>query len=240
MFVDVNGARVQLRELWRICMISVLTGSLYQYFWTHQVSRDLSRMLPGRRVFVVPTIVAILVSQLSVLAISAFSLWELPARYPYAIAATLLAVPGFVAIWAISRLVMAVQREVCDQRDRLAQPLIVIALYVASLAVGAAAVRPMSGVGALDIALNALLSGIVLPLWLLYLQGSLNRSLLKFPVLDDDAISFGALEYGGSARAVGMRSKLAASGRRVQVIERFDIVPKVTIALFVICTLAYA
>ena len=122
--------------------------------------------------------------------------------------------------------------------------LVSIGLIAAGLGIGIAGVQPgdpmITGgeLGPLDRVLAAWSTGLVLPLWLLYVQHGLNEALGRMNPVTEAEEQYGAFS-GDEKQSARIRERLREHYSANERSEELDIVPWVTAVVAAICTAVF-
>jgi membrane associated rhomboid family serine protease len=232
MYALISGTRVHLRPLWQAYLLSLVTGSVYQLVWLVRTGRELAAAR-SLRTQPIAWIVQVASAEVVVLLGAATGMHSFGVMtWPIVLGVGLL---GARAIADVSTQVRTLQDEWKVPGHRV-EVNAACALFVVGLAIGAAAVAPDSmSVTARLIA--ALMGGIILPFWLLYLQYGVNAAVAQMETTSDEVEAFGALAPGVDLTT--MRTRLASHVAREQAGEQLDVRPWATLGLAALCTVVW-
>ncbi|MCB0879232.1 MAG: rhomboid family intramembrane serine protease, partial [Thermoleophilia bacterium] len=244
MYVTVSDSRrIHVRPLWQAFLLSLATGSLYQLYWSFMTARELSgaRVTASWRAIAWPLVL---------LGSAALVLWAAVDDGFSSSARTLMMVAGFgTAGWAAFDISAAGEQlqfraGVEQERWYRLRPLVAIGLIAAGLGIGIAGVQPgdpmITGgeLGPLDRVLAAWSTGLVLPLWLLYVQHGLNEALGRMNPVTEAEEQYGAFS-GDEKQSARIRERLREHYSANERSEELDIVPWVTAVVAAICTAVF-
>ena len=233
MHVRAGDTQVPIRPTWRSFVLSMLTGSMYQLYWIVAVGRELAALGAAPRIPAPALAAMVVVSQVVVLAIAAIGATS---------ALALVAAVGALFVGSLAMVVLAgsifeLQRRVAVSRPADAR--LAVVLFVVGCGIGAVGVLPHDGLPISTRMVDVLVTGLVLPFWLLYLQHQLNGALLRMDPTSEDEDLFGGATTGDATQQL-MRARLAEWHRSRARITEQDLTPWVTFGLMATCTLVFA
>jgi membrane associated rhomboid family serine protease len=242
MYVNFSDTRrMHVRPLWQAFLLSMATGSLYQVWWLGRTAYELEGAGASTRARVAAW-------PLGMLGAAALVLWAAVASPGPDQQAAAMVIGGALAVG----LGLDLGRTIGSFQDRAGvaptewyrvKPAFAVGLLVIALGIGVAGVQPgdpeIAGVlDPLERAINAWATGLLLPIWLLYLQHGLNQALMLLGPVTHAEDHFGTL--GGSAEeAERIRARLAIHHRSHQASEQLEDMPWVTASVAAICTAVF-
>lgn len=236
-----DSRRMHVRPLWQAFLLSIATGSLYQVWWLGRTAYELEGAGSSTRVRVAAW-------PLGMLGVAALVLWAAVASPGPAQQTAAMVIGGAAATWLGLDLGSTIRHfqdraGVAQAEWYRVQPAFAVGLLVVALGIGVAGVQPgdpeIAGVlGPLERAINAWATGLLLPIWLLYLQHGLNQALVLLGPVTHAEDHYGML--GGSAEdAERIRARLAIHHKSHQTSEQLEDMPWVTASVAALCTIVF-
>lgn len=239
-----DGSRIHVRPLWQVFLLSMATGALYQLYWAFVTARELHAARVASRARTIAWPATLLGSAVVVL-------WAAVDDVGAANRSAMLAIGVIAACWAAwdassaAAQLQSLARVEADRWYRI-RPWAAALLVAIGLGIGCAGVQPgdpeITG-GALqpfDRAFAAWASGLLLPVWVLYVQHGLNEALKRMNPVSEAAESYGTLGGASDVESARIRARLAAHHSTQHRSEELDVVPWVTGAVAAICSLVFA
>ena len=219
------------------------TGSLYQLYWLWVTGQELAASRGKGSVDK-------LLWPLLLFCSTALMLWVSVAQVAGWTRGMSILVGVMIASWLAADVSRATQRlqqqaQVEQQRWYYIRPGATTVLLLIGIAIGCAGVQPgdptLTGgtpSGAERI-FDVWASGLLLPMWLLYVQHGLNEALRRMHPVSDEEQLFGADGTHSAVQVATIRKRLAVHHAKRQRSENLDIVPWVTASLAAICTAVF-